>query len=106
MGLFVIAKLVGAKAGYISALTGLIILMTCACVFMLVIYQFWQHNELARIQAVTRHFSATFQKIQGIKSSTEGNFHRYTLLAFMIALVILGAVITYLGLDQLPRWPR
>mgnify|MGYP003651160888 FL=1 len=106
MGLFVIAKLVGAKAGYVSALTGLIILMTCACVFMLVIYQFWQHNELARIQAVAAHFSATFQKIQSIKSPTEGNFHRYTLLAFMIVLVILGAVITYLGLDQLPRWPR
>ncbi|HBT43293.1 MAG TPA: hypothetical protein DEB21_15200 [Rhodospirillaceae bacterium] len=106
MGLFVIAKLVGAKSGYVSALTGLIILMTCACVFMLVIYQFWQHNELARIQAVAGNFSATFQKIHAIKSSAEGNFHRYTLLAFMIALVILGAIVTYMGLDQLPRWPR
>ena len=106
MGLLVIAKLVGAKAGYVSALTGLIILMTCACVFMLVIYQFWQHNELARIHAVATHFSATFHKIHAIKSPTEGNFHRYTLLAFMIVVVILGAVITYMGLDQLPRWPR
>jgi hypothetical protein len=106
MGLLVIAKLVGAKSGYISALTGLIIVMSCACIFMLVIYQFWQHNELQRIQAVASHFSATFQKIHGMKSTKEGNFHRFTLLGFMIIMVVLGAWVTYKGLDQLPRWPR
>lgn len=106
MGLLVIAKLVGAKSGYVHALTALIILMTCACIFMLVIYQFWQHNELQRIHAVASHFSATFQKVHKMKSPREGNYHRYTLLVFMIIVVVMGAVITYQGLDQLPRWPR
>ena len=102
----VIAKFINAGASIISKLTAMVILMTCASIFMLVIYQFWQHNEISRIQAVTRHFSPVFQKIQGLKSPKEGNFHRYTLLVFMVILVILGAVITVMGLNQLPRWPR
>ena len=101
-----IAKFINAGGPIIAKLMAMVILMTCASVFMLVIYQFWQHNELARIHAVARHFSPLFRKIQNIKSPKEGNFHRYTLLTFMIILVILGAIITYMGLDQLPRWPR
>lgn len=102
----VIAKFINAGAPIINKLTAMIILMTCASIFMLVVYQFWQHNELQRIRAVTRHFSPLFRKIQAIKSAKEGNFHRYALLGFMIATVILGAAISYMGLDALPRWPR
>ena len=96
-----IAKLTDAGPSFANKLTALMIIVTCAAIFMLVIYQFWQHNELARIHAVTRHFSPTFQKIQALKSPTEGDIHRYTLLGFMIAVVILGAIVTHLGLQEI-----
>lgn len=96
-----IAKLTGAGPAFVNKLTALLIVVACAAVFMLIIYQFWQHNELTRIQAVARHFSPAFQKIHGMKSKAEGDFHRYTLLIFMVVVVILGAVVTHLGLQEI-----
>ena len=96
-----IAKLTGAGSAFADKLTALLIVVTCAAIFMLVIYQFWQHNELARIAAVTKLFSPAFRKIQALKSPTEGDIHRYTLLGFMVAVVILGAIITHLGLHEI-----
>lgn len=105
VAILVIAKMTGAGSNFIGKLTAMIILMACAASFMLVIYQFWQHNELLRIEAVVKNFSPLFQKIHGIKSKGEGNFHRYTLLAFMLLVVILGAMIAYLGLKAISRLP-
>jgi len=96
-----IAKLTGAGPPFVNKLTALLIVVACAAVFMLIIYQFWQHNELARIQAVVKHFSPTFQKVHNIKSKAEGDFHRYTLLIFMVTVVVLGAVVTHLGLQEI-----
>jgi len=95
------AKLVSADRVFANQLTGVIILLTMAVIFTLVVYQFWQHTELAKIEAISKNFSSLFTDIRRLKSRREANVHRYLLLVFMIAVVLLGAVVTYLGLLQL-----
>ena len=75
---------------WLSALT---ILLACGIIFVLLMYQFWQFNEIARIRKIEVHFSSLYREINNLKSAREGNAHRYTMLLFMIALVILGGVV-------------
>jgi len=76
------------------------ILLACGVIFVLVMYQFWQINEINRINAIDRHFSTLYLRISRLKSRREGNFHRYTILIFMILAVILGVVVAMFGIDQ------
>jgi len=77
------------------------ILVTMALIFTLVLYQIWQHTELNKIEEISKYFSTAFTRIRRLKSGREANVHRYLLLTFMILTVLLGAVITYLALQQL-----
>ncbi len=96
-----VAKLVTADKGYTDILTGVVIVLTLAVIFTIVVYQFWQHTELVKIEEINRHFSTLFTRIRRIKSKREANVHRYLLLIFMISVIVMGAVVTYLGLIQL-----
>jgi hypothetical protein len=80
-----------------------VFLATPGALFILIIYQFWQQTELAKLQTAGTHFSSLYRKIRGIKSSREANVHRYILLAFMIGIIVLGAVVSPLGFASLPR---
>lgn len=82
-------------------LSGVTILLACGIIFVLLMYQFWQFNEIARIRKVEAHFSSLYRKINNLKSSREGNAHRYTMLVFMITLVILGGVLANITLHVL-----
>ncbi|MCW8916791.1 MAG: hypothetical protein OQK24_13195 [Magnetovibrio sp.] len=75
-------------------LSGLTIVLACGIIFMLLMYQFWQFNEITRIRKIEEHFSSLYRHINNFKSSREGNAHRYTMLIFMIALIIIGGVVT------------
>jgi len=101
LALIGMAKLVSSDRVFANQLTGVIILLTMAVIFTLVVYQFWQHTELAKIEAISKNFSSLFTDIRRLKSRREANVHRYLLLLFMIAVILLGAVVTYLGLLQL-----
>jgi hypothetical protein len=76
------------------------ILLACGSIFVMLMYQFWQVNEINRINAIERHFSTLFIRISRIKSRREGNFHRYTILMFMILAVIIGVIVVIFGVDQ------
>ena len=95
-----LAKYVGSDMNYANQLTGIVILVTMGVIFTLVVYQFWQHNELRKIREISSHMSNLFVRIRRIKSRREANIQRYLLLAFMIGTVILGATVAYLGLQQ------
>jgi hypothetical protein len=101
LALIGIARMVSADRVFTSQITGVVILLTMAVIFTLVVYQFWQHTELAKIEVISRNFSSMFTDIRRMKSRREANVHRYLLLGFMIAVVLMGAVVTYLGLLQL-----
>jgi carbon starvation protein CstA len=95
-----LAKYVGSDISYANQLTAIVILVTMGVIFTLVVYQFWQHNELRKIQFVSMHMSNLFGRIRRIKSRREANIQRYLLLTFMIGTIIMGAIVAYLGLQQ------
>ncbi|MBT4890358.1 MAG: hypothetical protein HON65_12480 [Rhodospirillales bacterium] len=77
------------------------ILMACAAILILVVYQFWQYNEARKLNFISKQFSSLFREIRALKSSREANIHRYTFLVFMIGMIILGAIITNLGIAKI-----
>lgn len=95
-------------AGFIDAgnalsrkFMGITIIVACTAIFMLVLYQFWTHNEQVKINSMQPYMSSLFADIRGLKSKREGNIHRYLLLMFMITAVVLGALVVNLSLDQI-----
>ncbi len=95
-----IAVFTSADKAFIDLLKIVAIVLACGAVFVLAMYQFWQVNEINKLNAIDRHFSTLYLRISRIKSRREGNLHRYTILMFMIAAVILGVVVVILGMDQ------
>lgn len=92
----------GASDKPLVKLLGIVtIILTCGVIFVLIMYQFWQFNEINKITEIERHFSTLYLKIRDLKSRREGNFHRYTLLLFMCTTVIVGAIITNLVIKRL-----
>ncbi len=95
-------------AGFIDAgptlarqFMGITITISCAAIFMLVLYQFWTHNEQNKINNIQPHMSSLFGDIRALKSKREGNIHRYLLLTFMILAIILGALVVHLSLAKI-----
>ena len=103
LGLIFIAGYVGHSASVGPKIMGVTIVLCCAVIFTLIIYQFWMHNELTKIDRMQPHFSSAFADIRAAKPRREGNIHRYLLLSFMIVVVILGAIVVRVGLDSLAR---
>ena len=101
LALIAVAKLVGADRAFTGQLTMVAIILAMVVIFTLVVYQFWQHTELAKIEEISRHMSSLFTKIRRFKSRREANVHRHLLLAFMICAVLLGAAFTHFSLQQL-----
>lgn len=95
-----IAVFTEAGAKFIDLLKIVSILLACGVVFVLAMYQFWQVNEINKINAIDRHYSSLYHRISRLKSRREGNLHRYTILLFMIAAVCLGVVVVIYGMDQ------
>lgn len=101
LGLIFIAIFVKADAGLTNKFMAITLLLTTSVIFTLVIYQFWMHNEMAKIDRIETQLSDIFKNIRSLKSSREANVHRYTLLVFMSVVVSLGALVVYLSLSHL-----
>jgi hypothetical protein len=81
-----------------SLLTLLAISLSCGAIFLLMMYQFWQYNEIKRIIAIEKLFSSQYNKIRNLNSRREGNIDRYTLLIFMTMVIIAGASFAISGI--------
>ena len=86
---------------FANLLSGITIVLTCGVIFVLLMYQFWQFNEISRIRKIEENFSTLYIKISGLKSRREGNAHRYTIFFFMSAVVIMGAVVANIAIKKL-----
>lgn len=101
LGLVIIAAITKAGPDLTNKLMALTILMSCAVVFTLIIYQLWMYNELAKLDHMQRYFSSAFKDVRAIKSRREGHIHRYTLLIFMTILIALGATVVHLAFQRI-----
>lgn len=100
MGLIVVAVWTKAGPAMTNKLMAITILLATAVIFTLVIYQFWMHNEMTKLDAMNPHLSSLFRDVRALKSRREANVHRYMLLFFMAIVVTLGAVVVHLALDR------
>jgi hypothetical protein len=89
-----------ADKSFRDLLTILSIVLACGVFFVLMMYQFWQLNEMSKMDEIEKHFSTLFRRVSRIKSRREGNIHRYTLLLFMVVVVILGVIVVNVALHQ------
>jgi hypothetical protein len=56
------------------------------------------------MDVTARHFSSLFRETRGLKARLEANLHRYTLLLFMITVIVGGGVIAFIILGSLRSW--
>ena len=101
LALIFIAGFVKADASLTNKFMAIALLLATSVIFTLVIYQFWMHNEMRKINSMQDYLSAVFKKIRSIKSAREGNLHRYTLLVFMAVVVALGALVVHMALGRI-----
>lgn len=84
-----------------SSLMAITILLCAAAIFTLIIYQFWMHNEHLKLDALNPMLSPEFRAIRAIKSRREAILHRYTLLSFMVIVILLGGLVVWLSLREI-----
>ena len=101
MVLVALARYVSSNPTYVSYLEIFVFLATPSALLILIIYQFWQHTELAKLQATSVNFSSIYRRIRRIKSGREANIHRYILFSFMVGIILFGAVLALLSFRSL-----
>ena len=77
------------------------ILVACGTIYTLVIYQLWQNTERAKLTGMAEALSEPLRTIRAMQSNREANFHRYTLLMFMIIAIAIGQTIATVALSSL-----
>jgi len=103
LALFVLLGVVGDHAYARTFLFKLVILisivLSVGAIYSLLIYQFWQNAEREKLTLIAARFSNITRNVRGLVSERERNAHRYVLLFFMIASIVLGnwLLITYLA---------
>lgn len=102
-GLIALAQLVPGNATVTNLIIAVSFLCSCAVIYILALYQVWQNTEREKLRDIAGHFSSFSQFNRAIKSSREANVHRYTLLFFMIAAVVLANVLLVLVVSPLYR---
>lgn len=101
LGISMIAWMADADEALAAKLMGIAIILSCSVILTLILYQFWTHNEISKIEAIDQHLSPFFSKIRRHKPRREGDIHRYLILAFMISTIILGGVVVHLALSRI-----
>ncbi|WP_374311336.1 hypothetical protein [Dongia sp.] len=94
LGVFVLLGLTGdyaSKTGFLFKLCMIIsLVLSVGAIYSLVIYQFWQNAEREKMNLIAERFSNLTRHIRGVVTERERNFHRYVLLFFMMASIVLG----------------
>ncbi len=81
-------------------LTATTIVLTCGVIFVLTMYQSWQFNEFKKMDEVEKNLSTLYTKIRNTQSRRLSSYQRYTLLMSMIVVIVLGAVVSIIGIKQ------
>lgn len=102
-GMMTLGRLVPDNATLTNLIVAVSFLSTSAVIYMLVLYQVWQNTEREKLRDIAGHFSSFAQFTRAIKSSREANVHRYTLLAFMVAAILLANLLLVLTVSPLYR---
>jgi len=103
LGIFVLLGVIGNNAYAGSVLFKLVIItsivLSVGAIYSLIIYQFWQNAEREKLNFIAGHLSNLARLVREVVPERERNVHRYVLLFFMVASIILGnsILIVYLA---------
>jgi hypothetical protein len=78
--IILLAKYVTHGAQFMMVLKISAIVVAMAAVFMVVLFQFWQHTEGRKLVTIESAYSNLFRRIRKLKSIREANIHRYLIL--------------------------
>ena len=99
--LIALAKYVSHGAQFVMVLKISAISLAMAAIFMVVLFQFWQHSEGRKLTNIESAYSNLFRRIRKLRSKREADIHRYLILLFMAATIIIGCGITLMSLDAI-----
>ena len=103
LALFVLLGLVGdyaSKTGFLFKLALIIsLVLSVGAIYSLIIYQFWQNSEREKLALIASRLSNLARQVRGVVTERERNVHRYVLLFFMVATIVLTnwVLIVYLA---------
>lgn len=103
LALFVLLGLVGdyaSKTGFLFKLSLIIsLVLSVGAIYSLIIYQFWQNSEREKLALIASRLSNLARQVRGVVTERERNVHRYVLLFFMVATIVLTnwVLIVYLA---------
>lgn len=103
LALFVLLGLIGGqafKAGFLFKMTLIIsLVLSVGAIYSLIIYQFWQNSEREKMALIASRLSNLARLVRGVVTDRERNVHRYVLLFFMVATIVLAnwVLIVYLA---------
>ena len=101
IGLMFIAHYAENNVVLVKTVAFLSFLVSAAAIYILVLFQVWQNTEREKLREIAKVLSNLFVKVRTIKSSREANYHRYTLLFFMIISLLIGNAILIMNLQAL-----
>ena len=92
-GLMVVGSVNAGNGVFVSLLAIVSMLLCCAVLYTLVIFQNWQSTEREKLRFITDRLSSTARAVRSIKSRQEADMFRYLLLSFMILATLIGNAI-------------
>jgi hypothetical protein len=66
------------------------IALSVGAIYALFIYHFWQSAERSKIAHISAHLSSLLRQVRALTWRREAIIHRYVLLIFMIASILIG----------------
>lgn len=103
LALFVLLGLVAGdavKTGFLFKMSLIVsLLLSAGAIYSLIIYQFWQNSEREKLAVIADRLSNLARHVRDVVSERERNVHRYVLLFFMVASIIIAnwILIVYLA---------
>ena len=94
LAIFVILGILGQFGPHYGFMIKTIIIVSMVVsggtIYSLAIYQFWQQAERGKLSMIGDRFSNVSRDVRGYLPPREANVHRYILLFFMIAIILVG----------------
>ncbi len=90
MALGVLGEL-GPHYGFLTtAIVIISMVVSGATIYSLAIFQFWQQAERGKLNMIAERFSNVLRDVRAYLPPREANIHRYILLFFMLAVILVA----------------
>jgi hypothetical protein len=94
LAIFMALGILGELGPHYGFLTSAILIISMvvsgATIYSLAIFQFWQQAERGKLNMIAERFSNVLRDVRAYLPPREANIHRYILLFFMLAIILVA----------------